>query len=93
MSVRIIITVESEFDADTIQQVLGAAEEDGDIEFSFNFRQVADDPDDKSDLEKLEGVRTELTILLPRLTQQFRSGVETCIRWLKDVEANLKPDR
>ena len=41
--------------------------------------------------EKLLGVRTELVILLPRLTPQYRKGVEACIQWLKEVEADITP--
>jgi len=46
----------------------------------------------KTNDEKLEGVRAELTILLPRLTAQFRPGIETCLQWLKEVQADIKKD-
>lgn len=42
--------------------------------------------------QKLEAVQCELTILLPRLSQQYRASVETCIQYLKDVRAELTDD-
>jgi hypothetical protein len=43
-----------------------------------------------TDAEKLDSVITELTILLPRLTPQFRGNIEYCIKLLKEVKGNLE---
>ncbi len=46
----------------------------------------------KTNHEKLEGVRAELTILLPRLTEQYRPGIKTCLEWLKEVQDDIAKD-
>lgn len=39
--------------------------------------------------QKLDGIKAELTILLPRLTPQYRKGIETCIEWIDEVKADI----
>lgn len=48
MTIRITIIVDDIFEADTIEQVLGSAEQDGDIDFGFEYKkeEVDDDEDD-----------------------------------------------
>ncbi len=40
---------------------------------------------------KLESVIATLTILKPRLTETFRRDVEACIRWVHEVDEDLRP--
>ena len=40
--------------------------------------------------QKLEACIAEFTILLPRLTDQYRPSETTCIQYLKDVQADIK---
>lgn len=44
---------------------------------------------ERTDNEKLEGVKATLTILLPRLTPQYRGDVKTCIEWLTEVQDSI----
>lgn len=41
-------------------------------------------------VQKLDACIAEFTILLPRLTDQYRPSVETCIGYLKDVKADIE---
>jgi len=42
-----------------------------------------------TDYEKLESVICELTILLPRITDQYRSGMEGSIALLKIIQTKI----
>ncbi len=43
-----------------------------------------------TNVQKLDACIAEFTILLPRLTGQYRPSVETCIQYLKDVKADIE---
>jgi hypothetical protein len=46
-----------------------------------------------TNVQKLDACIAEFTILLPRLTDQYRPSVTTCIQYLKDVKADIEvPD-
>ncbi len=44
-----------------------------------------------TNVQKLDACIAELTILLPRLTDQYQPSVKTCIEYLKDVRADITP--
>ena len=44
MSIKIIIVVEDEQEANTIKNVIADAEQEGAIDFGFNFQQVESGP-------------------------------------------------
>ncbi len=43
-----------------------------------------------TNVQKLDACIAEFTILLPRLTDQYRPSVKTCIEYLKDVKADVE---
>lgn len=43
-----------------------------------------------TNVQKLDACIAEFTILLPRLTDQYRPSVTTCIEYLKDVKADIE---
>ena len=46
---------------------------------------------ERTPLEKLAGIKVELVTLKPRLTEPYRSNLETLIQWCGDLETHLTP--
>jgi len=44
---------------------------------------------ERTPMEKLAGIKTELITLKPRLTQEYQRNIETCIGWCRDLEEHL----
>ena len=53
---------------------------------------VSSKPPAKTNREKLAGVRASLSILAPRLTDEFREMLKTCDQWLREVHDDLPED-
>lgn len=54
-----------------------------------NYRRTKVDTAQEQRIEKLLTVKTELTILKPRLTEPYRSNIEACITLLDVVTKEL----